>query len=193
MGFKNWETPPDFFKALDAEFHFTLDAAASHENALCPYYCTPEGSIVEGGVIDTDGLSTNWNGYRVFCNPPYDSSLGDWAKKASRSHGCSLVVMLLPPSVDTAWYTRLLGQLQGLTRITGRRYGETFWQGPAQLDEKFALLTMQGRLKFWHPALRPGHKLKEHALFRDAIFDFTKPHVPGPAPRAGNMLAIWRK
>ena len=192
MGFKNWETPPDFFKALNDEFHFTLDAAASHENALCPYYCTENGSIIDGGVVDTDGLSTNWNGYRVFCNPPYDASLSDWGRKAGKTRG-DLVVLLLPPSVDTTWYTRLLGQFQGLTRITGRRWGETFWQGPAQLDEKFALLTMQGRLKFWHPAIRTPYKLKDHVSLGDAIFDFSLPHVPGPQPRAGNMLAIWRK
>lgn len=29
---KFWETPQQFFDELDREFHFTLDAAASHEN-----------------------------------------------------------------------------------------------------------------------------------------------------------------
>lgn len=29
---KVWETPQKFFEELDAEFHFTLDAAASHQN-----------------------------------------------------------------------------------------------------------------------------------------------------------------
>ena len=197
MGFKSWETPPDFFKALNAEFHFTLDAAASHENALCKFYFTPEGMFSKLGNSYTtenygaNGLEQSWQGHRVFCNPPYDSSIGEWVKQAKKKN--DLAVMLLPPSVDTAWYTRLLGQFEGLTHITGRRWGETFWQGPVQLDEKFALLTMQGRLKFWHPALKPGSRLEDHAVLGDAIFDFSLPHVPGPAPRAGNMLAIWRK
>lgn len=31
----DWATPMDFFNALDAEFHFTLDPCASPENAKC--------------------------------------------------------------------------------------------------------------------------------------------------------------
>ena len=37
-----WTTPQDFFDKLDAEFHFTLDAAATKENAKCPDYFTEE-------------------------------------------------------------------------------------------------------------------------------------------------------
>lgn len=37
-----WATPQDFFDALDAEFHFTLDACAVKENAKCEAYYTPE-------------------------------------------------------------------------------------------------------------------------------------------------------
>lgn len=33
----NWMTPPEIFAALDAEFGFYLDAAATFESTLCPY------------------------------------------------------------------------------------------------------------------------------------------------------------
>ena len=38
----DWATPMDFFKALDAEFHFTLDPCASPENAKCKKYYTEQ-------------------------------------------------------------------------------------------------------------------------------------------------------
>jgi hypothetical protein len=41
-GKDDWGTPPDLFAALDAEFHFTLDAAANHKNALCKNYFSEE-------------------------------------------------------------------------------------------------------------------------------------------------------
>lgn len=46
----DWCTPQDFFDKLDAEFHFTLDAASSDENAKCKNHFT---------VQDND-LSQNW-------------------------------------------------------------------------------------------------------------------------------------
>ena len=48
----NWATPPDFFQALDKEFHFDLDPAADDTNHKCDKYFT----VVE------DGLSQEWGG-----------------------------------------------------------------------------------------------------------------------------------
>lgn len=66
-----WATPQDFFDALDAEFHFTLDVCAVKGNAKCADYYTPE----------QDGLTQSWTG-RVWCNPPYGRNVGQWVKKA---------------------------------------------------------------------------------------------------------------
>ncbi|MEB5538473.1 DNA N-6-adenine-methyltransferase, partial [Klebsiella pneumoniae] len=35
-----WQTPIEIFNALDREFGFWLDAAASESNALCAHYLT---------------------------------------------------------------------------------------------------------------------------------------------------------
>lgn len=79
-----WATPQDFFDALDAEFHFTLDACAVKENAKCEAYYTPE----------QDGLDQPWTG-RVWCNPPYGRNVGQWVKKAhDTASGGGFVVML---------------------------------------------------------------------------------------------------
>lgn len=89
-----WETPQDFFQALDEEFHFTLDACALPENTKCRRYYTPE----------QDGLSQYWDGV-VWCNPPYGRQVGRWVEKAAESAGAgATVVMLLPARTDTAWF-----------------------------------------------------------------------------------------
>lgn len=89
-----WATPQDFFDALDAEFHFTLDACAVKENAKCEAYYTPE----------QDGLDQPWTG-RVWCNPPYGRNVGQWVKKAHyTASGGGFVVMLLPARTDTRWF-----------------------------------------------------------------------------------------
>lgn len=67
-----WETPRDFFAALDTEFHFDLDACATKQNRKCERFYSK----------DDNALTQPWAG-RVWCNPPY-SSISAWVKKASR-------------------------------------------------------------------------------------------------------------
>ena len=52
---EKWATPQDFFDKLNDEFHFTLDAAASPDNAKCANYFTEE----------QDGLAQSWGAYSV--------------------------------------------------------------------------------------------------------------------------------
>lgn len=81
-------TPRGLFDQIHAQHHFTLDAAASDDNALLPNYHTRI----------TDGLLRTWSGERVWCNPPF-SRLEPWLAKAWRAmtdENAELVVMLLP-------------------------------------------------------------------------------------------------
>ena len=87
-----WSTPQDVFDKLNEEFSFTLDPAATNENHKCQKYYTKE----------TDGLSKDWSGETVFCNPPYGREIGRWVKKAAESK--ATVVMLLPARTDTKWF-----------------------------------------------------------------------------------------
>ena len=87
-----WATPQWLFDQLDEEFHFTLDPCSTHENAKCAKHFTQED----------DGLSKDWIGERVYCNPPYGRQIGKWVKKASESG--TFVVMLLPARTDTKWF-----------------------------------------------------------------------------------------
>ena len=93
---EKWATPQDFFDKLNDEFHFTLDVAASPDNAKCANYFTEE----------QDGLAQSWGGHTVWCNPPYCRKTGLWVKKAYEEHqrtGCT-VVMLLPSRTDVRWF-----------------------------------------------------------------------------------------
>ena len=91
-----WATPPHLFRALDGEFHFTLDACAVAENAKCEAYFSPE----------RDSLRQNWGREIVWCNPPYGR--GEIDAFVRKAYGASLagatVVMLLPVSTSTAWF-----------------------------------------------------------------------------------------
>lgn len=93
---EDWTTPQNLFNELNAEFHFTLDAAASPDNAKCERFFTAE----------QNALCQNWWGETVFCNPPYGRKTGDFVKKGyeeSKKPGTT-VVMLLPSRTDTRWF-----------------------------------------------------------------------------------------
>lgn len=189
--FKSWMTPPEFFRKLDEEFGFTLDAAASHENALCDTYFTQDGLWSRPATIEdrtVNGLTGSWVGECVFCNPPYDSSISQWVDKAFKFEA-EVAALLLPPSFDTAW---------------GQRIWEAYREIPRKLDGGFVLgdpggetceiRLPPGRLRFYRPAFKnPKSKLKDYEVYGEAIFDYSKPHVPGESPRAGNLVAIFRR
>lgn len=90
-----WETPKELFNSLNDEFHFTVDACATSENAKCAEYYDKQ----------KDGLSQIWGGC-VWCNPPYGKQIGRWVQKASKAahKDGAKVVMLLPARTDTRWF-----------------------------------------------------------------------------------------
>lgn len=91
----DWSTPPQLFARLDREFGFTLDAAASQENAKCDRYFTP----------DDDGLRQDWGQHVVWCNPPYGRVIAQWVRKGfDAAQLGATVVMLVPARTDTAWW-----------------------------------------------------------------------------------------
>lgn len=88
---------PQFWSQLDDRFHFTIDVAASAENARHARYYT----------ADDDGLAQSWAGERVWCNPPY-SDIAPWIVKTWHS-GAELVVMLLPANrTEQNWWQNLI-------------------------------------------------------------------------------------
>ena len=91
---QEWATPQALFDELNAEFNFTLDPCATHENAKCEKHYTNE----------EDGLSRSLKGETVFCNPPYGREISKWVKKAYEENlGGGTVVLLLPARTDTRY------------------------------------------------------------------------------------------
>lgn len=93
---QDWETPQEFFDALDDEFHFDVDVCARADNAKCAEHYTPE----------MDGLAQEWNSHRTYwMNPPYGRQIGKWIFKAYESAKAgATVVCLVPSRTDTAWW-----------------------------------------------------------------------------------------
>ena len=108
---EEWATPQDVFDALDAEFHFTLDPCSTDENAKCEKHFTRAD----------DGLSQDWTGERVFCNPPYGREMPKWiAKCAEHGIGGGVAVMLIPARTDIkAFHEHIYGKAE-IRFIRGR-------------------------------------------------------------------------
>lgn len=119
------QTPHYIFDPLNERFDFTIDAAASHANALVWKYATLHGAYQDlflnepesmaEKISDEDGLALPWatsNGLghraRVWCNPPYGRGLLE--PFVAKMHeewlaGC-IVVALLPCRTEQPWFHR---------------------------------------------------------------------------------------
>ena len=118
---QDWRTPAPVYAALDAEYHFNLDAAASASNAKTPLYQD----------VDYDSLKHNWYGddlaargaalgltvdstaaedVSAFDNCPYERGMvGGFLEKAleQAAHGVRSV-HLIPMSSSVEWFNYLV-------------------------------------------------------------------------------------
>lgn len=112
-----WTTPSWIYEELDNEFNFDLDPCCTEETHKCKNYYTKM----------EDGLSKNWGGSRVFCNPPY-SEVGKWVEKAfyETKKENTLVVMLLPSRTDTKYFHDFIYQRSEIRFVRGRlKFGDS--------------------------------------------------------------------
>jgi hypothetical protein len=70
-GKDDWETPPDLFAALHAEFQFAIDGAANAENHKLPSWWGP------GGLVEDALTVPAWRcvGGPIWINCPYSRGL----------------------------------------------------------------------------------------------------------------------
>jgi len=78
---KDYETPDWLFELFHERFEFTVDAAAHNGNAKLPRFW----------AAADDGLSQDWRGERVWCNPPYGRGIEHWLEKARETPDCLAV------------------------------------------------------------------------------------------------------
>ena len=107
----DWETPQALFDELHAEFGFTIDVAASSDNAKCARFFS----------IDDDGLSKDWAPETVWMNPPYGRTIEYWVAKAAVEAGKgATVVGLIPARTDTRWWHSWVMPVAEVRFIRGR-------------------------------------------------------------------------
>ncbi len=108
---QEWETPQDLFDALNAEFRFDVDVAASVDNA----------KLLRFFSRTINGLKQPWDGLKVYCNPPY-REIAPWVDKAveqamARNSTC---VLLLPARTEQAWFRTVLHRASELSFFNAR-------------------------------------------------------------------------
>lgn len=127
-----WPTPQELYDEIDAEFKFTLDVAATAENAKCPDFFTEYD----------DGLSQSWHGV-CWCNPPYGRVLVKWIRKAIRETWNGVTtVMLLPARTNTKWFHDLCMAFGDVRFIKGR---PKFGGADHGLPQPLCLVIFRGR------------------------------------------------
>lgn len=128
-------TDPAFISQLEAEFGpFTLDVAASPDNAKAPKFFT----------LNDNGLTQRWTG-NVWCNPPY-SNIESWVEKAWYEWGrgghvdLKRIVMLLPANrCEQKWWQQLVEPHRDRDKILAVRF-------------------LPGRMRFIRPNWTPSPK-----------------------------------
>lgn len=117
----DWGTPPAMFAALDRQFHFVLDAAASPASAKCKRWFGPGQS----SPALLDALRIDWIDYltaegfpasrlpAVFINPPWSREQGidiePFIERAALTALRGLtVVAICPASIQTQWWAKYI-------------------------------------------------------------------------------------
>ena len=141
-----YRTPPELFAALDAEFDFKLDVAASNENMLCDFRITEEENC----------LTTDWRtaagmigtaGWFAWANVPY-SNVRPFVKRAAemakQGIGC---VMLVMADTSVGWYAEAIKTCQEVRFIVGGRISflDPVTGKPAAGNNKGSMFLI------WHP------------------------------------------
>ena len=167
---QDWGTPPQFVDWIEHELgvEFTLDAAASEENAKAPLWFDEE----------MNGLKQPWGNMGVvWVNPPFGRELKDWVLKASQEAGNARIFMLIPCRPDTQYFHELImkkaaniylikGRMNFIMSDTGTAKGNapfpsmlvefdnmgkySFNNNPCQIDApKFKTLEPSAQVRGW--------------------------------------------
>lgn len=96
----DWRTPEEFFVAMDAEFGFDVDVAATRDNCWKEHYYGPD----HPNPNRRDALEGPWAGPMCWMNPPYSRCREFIAKAAQEARRGCTTVALVPSRTDTRWW-----------------------------------------------------------------------------------------
>lgn len=106
-------TPRPFFDKLNAKYTFTLDGAASEENALLPNFSSSDNP-------------RSWAIHRVFCNPPWSNIPPFIELAATAPFAC----LLVPARVNAKWFHRALALGAEVRYFCGKLSFGGSWNSP---------------------------------------------------------------
>ncbi len=109
----DWETPQELFEALNREFDFTIDLAASPSNAKCSRFYTAKENALE----------KNWEGETAFLNPPYGRDCWKWIQKAyseSQKPNTVIVLLIAARTSNKEWHEYIFPKAKEIRFIRGR-------------------------------------------------------------------------
>jgi len=110
-----WQTPPQIYQQLNAEFSFSVDLASSAVNRLHENYITAEMNTLKIDWSGMFGCAWGW------LNPPY-SDIGPFIEKAIEQQEKGFgTVMLLPADTSVGWFSLALTSVSEVRLITGGR------------------------------------------------------------------------
>ncbi|HDC4380521.1 TPA: phage N-6-adenine-methyltransferase [Enterobacter cloacae] len=114
----SWRTPPEIFAALNAEFIFQLDTAATEQNRLCRAFISEEENALTTSWAEAMGYS---EGY-AWLNPPYSNITPFVLKAADQNRfGCIGCVMLVPADTSVGWFKEAMQTASEVRFITAGR------------------------------------------------------------------------
>lgn len=102
---QHWATPPDFFDAIDSEFDFVLDAAATKNNRKVTAYFGPDHHVTSRDDMFTADIS-KVDG-TIYLNPPFAAMMPIVSLATIWQQQKKTVVVVGPVSPDTAWWRAL--------------------------------------------------------------------------------------
>lgn len=123
----SWGTDPLIFAALNNEFNFSLDAAASDKNHLLPNFLTEENNaLICDWSVNLKQYQDFYCGYKqlsknVWVNPPYGKGyIKKFMQKAIKEKAKGVTtVMLVPATLDAQWLP--LNDISEIRIVTGGR------------------------------------------------------------------------
>lgn len=153
-------TPTDFFTRLNAEFNFTLDAAASSLNHKVDTW------FGEGGIA-FNALEEDWGGEGqvVWLNPPYSVAGAFVAKAREEAEKGAVVVMLLPARTDTKWWHSYVWSAEGLLPGVECRFVKGRLSFELKVPEEMRALIVENR----NEAFALGPRFDEDAFYRQIV------------------------
>lgn len=159
----SWRTPPALFAALNEEFNFQMDAAATAENRLCSLFISEE----ENTLISSWPQAMGYGDGYVWLNPPY-SDIGPFVDKAASENKWGQIgsVVLLPADTSVGWFRQAIDSASEVRFITGGRLAfiNPVSGKPVSGNNKGSMLII------WHPY--PRTHCQFTTVERDALLNF---------------------